>query len=59
LTASHPLREIEVHYGDNGVTLPYIQAELEGIGTIDPTSMNAFEDPPTSKREVAVSPGPA
>jgi nicotinamidase-related amidase len=40
------LSTVGVGLGFNGPTLPSIQAELEGIGPIDRTSMNAFEDAP-------------
>lgn len=38
------LSTVGVGYGFNSPTLPSILAELDGIETIDRTSMNAFED---------------
>jgi nicotinamidase-related amidase len=38
------LSTVGIAYGFNGPTLPTIVAELEGVESIDRTSMNAFED---------------
>jgi nicotinamidase-related amidase len=38
------LSTVGVGLGFNGPTLPSIESELDGIGPIDRTSMNAFED---------------
>src|SRR3984885_8792261 len=38
------LSTVGVGYGFNGPTLPSVLAELEGVETIDRSSMNAFED---------------
>src|SRR3984957_14673468 len=39
------LSTVGVGYGFNGPTLPSVLAELDGVGPIDRSSMNAFEDP--------------